>query len=278
MELSTNYRIIYDRLNYFHKVNKIPHIIFHGDFGCGKMKILFDFLKRIYNNNENSISSNVMFVNCAHGKGIKFIREDIKCFAKSFAEVNNGVNFKSIVLLNAEHLTIDAQSALRRCIEQFSVYTRFFIIIEDKTKLMAPIISRFCEIYIPCEYDIKNKKKINVYESQLNLCFPNRENEIDQHDKDINIILTNLFEKNNYTDYKIIYSTVEQIYNNAFCCDDVIRWINRSSIWKDIEKQNLNMFYTKIKTEYRCEKLLIMFLLSISITNPNIEIKAISFM
>jgi DNA polymerase III delta prime subunit len=36
-------------------------------------------------------------------------------------------------------LTIDAQSALRRCIEQFSFNTRFFIIIENKHKLLKPI-------------------------------------------------------------------------------------------------------------------------------------------
>ena len=47
-------------------------------------------------------------------------------------------------LKHADKLTIDAQSALRRCIELFSHTTRFFIIVEDKNKLLKPIISRFC--------------------------------------------------------------------------------------------------------------------------------------
>ena len=90
-----------------------------------------------------------MFVNCAHGKGIKFIRDELKYFAKANMQCNDNNMFKSIVLMNADELTIDAQSALRRCIELFSHNTRFFIIVENKYKLLNPILSRFCEIYIP---------------------------------------------------------------------------------------------------------------------------------
>ena len=43
-------------------------------------------------------------------------------------------------------LTIDAQSALRRCIEIYSHNTRFFFIVENKNKLLKPIISRFASI------------------------------------------------------------------------------------------------------------------------------------
>ena len=91
-----------------------------------------------------------MFVNCSHGKGIKFIREELKFFAKTNVLNNKGnINFKTIVLSNADKLTMDAQSALRRCIELFSYNTRFFVIAEDKYKLMKPILSRFCELFVP---------------------------------------------------------------------------------------------------------------------------------
>ena len=73
-----------------------------------------------------------MIVNCAHGKGIKFIREELKFFARTNIHLQEGSIFKSIILLNADKLTIDAQSALRRCIELFSHSTRFFIVIDDK--------------------------------------------------------------------------------------------------------------------------------------------------
>ena len=90
-----------------------------------------------------------MFVNCAHGKGIKFIRDELKQFAKTNIQFDDNNLFKSIVMYNADELTIDAQSALRRCIELFSHTTRFFIVVENKHKLLKPILSRFCEIYVP---------------------------------------------------------------------------------------------------------------------------------
>ena len=72
-----------------------------------------------------------MTVNCAHGKGIKFIRDELKFFAKTNIQSNTGASFKTITLINADFLTIDAQSALRRCIELFSHNTRFFIIVKN---------------------------------------------------------------------------------------------------------------------------------------------------
>jgi len=158
---------ILDKLNYFHKMHKIPNIIFHGSSGCGKKTIIDKFINIIYNNDREKIKSFVMYVNCAHGKGIKFIREDLKFFAKTHIQSNGGDIFKSIVLFNADKLTIDAQSALRRCIELFSHTTRFFIVVEDKFKLLKPILSRFCEIYVP-EPMLQNEV-INLYNYNLNI-------------------------------------------------------------------------------------------------------------
>ena len=107
-----------------------------------------------------------MHVNCAHGKGIRFVREDLKFFSKTNVDLKDGEIFKTIVLLNADKLTIDAQSAIRRCIELFSRSTRFFIIIEDKYKLLKPILSRFCEIYVP--EPVINNSITNLHTYSLN--------------------------------------------------------------------------------------------------------------
>ena len=117
---------ITDKLYNYIEMNKIPNLLFHGVSGCGKKTILQNFLKKIYNDDDIIMKNYIMHVNCAHGKGIKFIREDLKFFAKTNINIQNGKRFKSIVLLNADKLTIDAQSALRRCIELFSHCTRFF--------------------------------------------------------------------------------------------------------------------------------------------------------
>lgn len=138
---------IESKLESFIHNNRIPNIIFHGESGCGKKTILKNFLHKIYKTPEEE-KNLVMYVNCAFGKGIKFIRDELKFFAKSNTH-SNKEQIKSIVLLDCELLTIDAQSALRRCIELFSNNTRFFIVVNNKERLLKPIISRFCSLYVP---------------------------------------------------------------------------------------------------------------------------------
>ena len=67
-----------DKLNFFIKENKIPHIIFYGPSGSGKRTILNGFIQDIYKKDKQKINQYVMYVNCAHSKGIRFIRDDLK--------------------------------------------------------------------------------------------------------------------------------------------------------------------------------------------------------
>ena len=129
-----------DKLKVFITEKKIPHIIFYGPSGCGKRNVLRFFIQQIYKTQEN-IKKYVMYINCAHSKGIRFIRDELKFFAKTNIHLHQGNIFKSIVLFNADKLTTDAQSALRRCIEQFSRTTRFFIVIENGGTVLSAYIS-----------------------------------------------------------------------------------------------------------------------------------------
>ena len=162
---------IREKLAYFHQNQKIPNIIFHGPSGSGKRTLLHEFIQMIYKDDKERIRNLTMTINCAHGKGIKFIRDELKFFAKTHIHSNGGDVFKSILLMNADKLTMDAQSALRRCIELFSHNTRFFIVVEDKYKLLKPILSRFCEIYVPEVVDADGKT-VNLYQYNLQGTFP----------------------------------------------------------------------------------------------------------
>lgn len=167
MEITQNlHENIKCKLKNFVNNKNIPNIIFHGPHGCGKTYLLHYFLDTLYENVENK-SEYIMYINCAFGKGIKFIREELKFFAKTnICSHKQNVPFcKSIVLLHADNLTIDAQSALRRCIEVFSYNTRFFILVNNKAKLIDPIISRFCELYVP---NVRvNNKLINLHQNNM---------------------------------------------------------------------------------------------------------------
>ena len=160
---------IREKLKYFHSVKKIPNIIFHGPSGSGKRTIVNEFINLIYENDKETIKNFVMHVNCAYGKGIRFIREELKFFAKTHIQSNDGDTFKSVILFNADKLTTDAQSALRRCIELYNHTTRFFIIVEDKYKILKPILSRFCEIYV--YRPSLNGNHVNLYSHNVKQCF-----------------------------------------------------------------------------------------------------------
>lgn len=141
---------IKSKLEFYRIQHKIPNIVFHGPAGSGKKTLVRDFIRAIYDGNPTALKSYVMYVNCAEGKGIRFIREDLKTFAKTNIIVPGApTTHKTIVLLHADQLTNDAQSALRCCIENHSNHTRFFMIVQNKYNLLKPILSRLCEIHVP---------------------------------------------------------------------------------------------------------------------------------
>lgn len=246
---------IYRKLDYFHLYNKVPNIIMYGSSGTGKRTILYQFLNKIYEGDKQKMKMNIMVVNCAHGKGIKFIREELKFFAKS--NIKTGVLFKSIILLNADFLTIDAQSALRRCIELFSHNTRFFIIVENMNRLLNPILSRFCAIYVP-EYKI-NGKIVNLHSYFLNKKFSFEEAFQDKkeifHNKMTPYFLSNS-EKSSPQDISELASF---LYENGYSCLDVIEWMENNIEPDKISK--ITMEFHKIRKEYRCEKMLMFYMM-----------------
>ena len=248
---------IYDKLDFFYKTNKIPHIIFHGPSGSGKRSIVNRFLNKIYENDSKRLKTNVMMVNCAHGKGIKFIREELKFFAKTNIQSNSGILFKTIVLLNADNLTIDAQSALRRCIELFSSNTRFFIIVENKNKLLNPILSRFCEIYVP-EHIVDNKV-VNLHQYNIKHVLDFSDIEIENKDYIHQRIFNIIINYANIPKLNLVHLATE-FYEKGLSCLDVIRWIETTTNLTDLAKTDICMHFEKVKSEFRCEKLLMLYL------------------
>jgi DNA polymerase III delta prime subunit len=268
---------IKQKLEYFYSVRKIPNIIFHGPSGCGKRTIVNEFIHNIYENDREKIKSLVMYVNCAHGKGIKFIREELKFFAKTHINSNGGDIFKSIILLNADKLTMDAQSALRRCIELFSHNTRFFIIVEDKYKLLKPILSRFCEIYV--SEPIHNNTIINLYKFNLNETFKMKEIKNTR----LEWLKKDLLKLNNSKlniDELIKYST--KLYDKGYCGINIISLLETPNFLDTVltneKKYELLITFNKIRKEFRNEKLLILFILNFIFLSSNLSLENISFM
>lgn len=265
-----------EKLEYFKSIHKIPNIIFHGSSGSGKRTIVNDFIHSIYDNDREKIKNLVMYVNCAHGKGIKFIRDELKFFAKTHINSNGGDIFKSIVLLNADKLTMDAQSALRRCIELFSHNTRFFIIVEDKYKLLKPILSRFCEIYI--SEPIYNDAIINLYKYNLSQTFKMKDIKISR----LEWLKKELFKSVNkkiHTEELMEFST--KLYEKGYSGTDIINLVEipkfMESLISNEKRYELLIAFNKVRKEFRNEKLIILFILNFLFLNSEISLENISF-
>ena len=246
---------IEQKLDHFLLSKKVPNILFHGSSGSGKRTIVNNFINKIYNQDKVKMKQNVMNVNCSHGKGIKFIRDELKFFAKTNIQSDEGANFKTIVLVNADQLTIDAQSALRRCIELFSHSTRFFIIVETKDKLLNPILSRFCEIYIPEHQE--NGNIVNLHKiKNNNIVF-------DKYKSENQIWMQKRFKQINWNkvNHKDFTNVANDIYQNGLSCLDFIDYIMSLNEFDQLIKSRIYMYFEKIKSEYRSEQLLIFTLL-----------------
>jgi len=280
---------IKEKLDFFIKSKKIPNIIFHGTNGCGKRTIVNNFVYDIYDQDKSLIKTYVMNVNCAHGKGIKFIREELKFFAKTHINnIGTSCYFKTIILSNADKLTIDAQSALRRCIELFSHNTRFFIIVEDKYKLLKPIISRFCVLFItePMLYVDENSiatgKRINLHKYNIQQGFISKNNII--YDKPRELWLTSKLNKyiSEINKKKYNYITLIdlsiKLYEKGYSGLDLIQYIERDTLMNEERKYHILILFQKIKKDFRNEKMFILFILQFLFFRSEKDLENISFM
>lgn len=269
MEQLNIHEPIYKKLNYFLEEKKIPHIIFHGPSGRGKHTIINTFINKIYNNDKQKIAQYSMYVNCAHSKGIRFIRDELKFFAKT--NINNKTNifFKSIILFNADNLTTDAQSALRRCIEKFSHTTRFFILVENENRLLKPILSRFCNIHIPYPI-VENGEKINLYQNKKKTILQN------EYLRKRNVWLKNNLKQNkNYKSIATCLQFAEILYNKGYCGLDIIKMIEDNVYFKNKDKFKYLIYFDKIKSEFRNEKLYMLTILNLFFMRKNFDLENI---
>lgn len=260
---------IKNKLDIFLKQGKVPNIIFHGKNGCGKKTILYNFIDNIYNYDKNLINKYSIDINCAHGRGIKFIREELKFFARTNIEFIEENYFKTIILQNADKLTIDAQSALRRCIELFSHSTRFFIVVEDKYRLLKPILSRFCEIFIPPP--MINEQEINIYQHFINDFYKLKKNSKNEKLKKI------IFGKK-----KTLFQKSSELYEKGYSGLDIIQLLEDTDIkflkMSLQQKYKMLILFLQIKKEFRNEKLLMLIFLNYILIRFDDTLENISIM
>ncbi len=138
--------------------SEMPHLLFSGSAGVGKTTTALCIARQLLG---DYLKDNLLELNASDERGINMVREKVKKFSNyaAFADIP----FKIIILDEADEMTADAQTALRRTIEDASKICRFILIANNISKIIDPIQSR-CAVFkfttIPEKDVIAHLKKI----------------------------------------------------------------------------------------------------------------------
>src|SRR6056297_268428 len=131
---------IVGRLQSYVSRNDLSHMLFSGPAGTGKTTSATAIARELYGEDWRE---NFLELNASDERGIDVVRDRIKNFARtSFG----GYDYRIIFLDEADALTSDAQSALRRTMEQFSNNVRFILSCNYSSQIIDPIQSR-CTVF-----------------------------------------------------------------------------------------------------------------------------------
>ena len=164
-------------LNNTIKTGELPHLLLYGGPGTGKTSSIIALCNQLFG---STVKDRVIELNASDERGINIIRTKIIPFAKTAIGSKDHrtlcPDYKIIILDEADAMTKEAQTALRKVMEDTSSITRFCFICNYINQIILPINSRCVKIRFKpiSDSDIKSKiteiskkEKININESGI---------------------------------------------------------------------------------------------------------------
>lgn len=151
------------------KKGDLPHLLFHGNAGTGKTSTVTALVTQLYG---YKMSDNVLELNASDENGINVVRDKIIRFANiivgSVDPKYQCPSFKIIILDEADSMTSEAQTALKKVMESTCDITRFVFICNYENRIIEAIKSRCASFRfnpIPDHLIIKKLKEISKKEN-----------------------------------------------------------------------------------------------------------------
>lgn len=147
----------------------LPHLLLHGGSGTGKTSTVKALVMQLYG--PDRVNEKVLELNASDENGINVVREKIIRFANivvgSADPKYPSPSFKIVILDEADSMTSEAQTALKKVMESTCEITRFVFICNYESRIIDAIKSRCADFrFNPIPDDLMIEKLKTIAEKE----------------------------------------------------------------------------------------------------------------